>query len=148
MTGIVLPEFYKKNRGIIIDIASVSARYHGCFWSIYSASKTGMAKLGEALRSECKLMKKDGIIIQTVTPGIVLTDMAPNNAKKSLKIPEADEFCKNAVNTIGWFDLTYRVYLEKIYFCILKRNEFVCDFRAFGQKSIMVCVHSEWLVVP
>ena len=72
-----------------------------------------MPPLSESVRTECELQEKDGIIIQTVTPGIVLTDMAPKIAKRCLKIPESHDYCKNAVDTIGWLDETYRLYPEK-----------------------------------
>ena len=58
-------------------------------------------------------MKKDGIIIQTVSPGVVLTDMAPKNATRSLNTPASHEFCKSAVDTIGWLDKTHRLYPKK-----------------------------------
>ena len=113
MTAIILPAFYKKSscqvqrkqKGIIVNLSSVASTKPQGFWTLYSCAKAYNYYFSESLRKEFQ-KDKINIISQTVRPAVVCTSMAPKFAKESYRFPTAETFCKYAVNTIGFFDVT------------------------------------------
>ena len=105
VTGIILPAFYKKSKGIIVNLSSVASTQPTGFWALYSSSKAYNYYFSESIRKEFKKDKVQ-IISQTIRPAVVLTNMAPKFAKESYRFPSAKTFCSYAINTIGYFDVT------------------------------------------
>jgi len=94
---IVLPSMLARKQGVIINIASMSATIPNPMLTVYSASKAFVDKFSEDLSSE---YSKDGIIIQSVLPGFVATNMT--RMKSSLMVPDADTYAEAALRTIGY----------------------------------------------
>lgn len=72
----VLPEMKARRDGHIVNIASIGGKISVPHLVPYSASKFALAGLSKGLRSE---LKKDGIAVTTVFPGLMRTG-SPRNA--------------------------------------------------------------------
>lgn len=114
MTAIILPIFYEKKKGIIVNLSSIASIKPQPFWSLYGPAKTYNLKFSEAIRKEQTFDGYHNIIIQTVRPGIVLTNMAPKWAKESLRFPTVETFTRYAINTIGFLDVTYGYWFHAL----------------------------------
>lgn len=73
----VLPEMRKKKSGRIVNISSVGGKISVPHLLPYSASKFALVGLSKGLRTE---LKKDGILVTTVCPGLMRTG-SPRNAE-------------------------------------------------------------------
>lgn len=73
----VLPQMREKRFGRIINISSVGGKVSVPHLVPYSASKFALVGLSRGLRSE---LKKDGILVTTVCPGLMRTG-SPRNAE-------------------------------------------------------------------
>lgn len=71
----VLPGLLEKGWGRIINISSIGGQWGGVNQVHYAASKAGLINL---TRSLARLYSKDGVTVNTVTPGLVKTDMTVN----------------------------------------------------------------------
>lgn len=69
----VLPSMRRRNTGLIVNIASMSALAPTPGMTWYNAAKGGLAGASEALGGE---LRGTGIAVLTVYPGIIQTDMA------------------------------------------------------------------------
>jgi short-subunit dehydrogenase len=65
-----LPHIRRGAEGRIVNIASIGGRIAVPHLAAYTASKFALVGLSEALRAE---LKKDGILVTTVTPGLMRT---------------------------------------------------------------------------
>jgi short-subunit dehydrogenase len=65
-----LPHMRKGGEGRIVNIASVGGRIPVPHLAAYTASKFALVGLSEALRAE---LRKDGVLVTTVTPGLMRT---------------------------------------------------------------------------
>ena len=72
MCSIILPQMVQRKRGVIVNISSLSAVIPASNLTVYSASKAFADKFSEDLAGE---YHKDGIIVQSVLPGPVATNM-------------------------------------------------------------------------
>jgi 3-oxoacyl-[acyl-carrier protein] reductase len=72
MTRAVLPPMRARKRGVIVNVASLSARNGFVGGSAYAASKHAVLGFGRALMLE---LRKEGIRVITVCPGSVDTGM-------------------------------------------------------------------------
>lgn len=107
MTALLLPRFIQRKRGIIINISSISAVHPNSGMAAYSASKAFMDFFGRSLRQE---LQKTGILVQTVYPGLVKTNIIPESFKAQMPswiAPDWEPFTKYAVETIGVLPETY-----------------------------------------
>uniref|UniRef100_A0A2P2I3Z9 Inactive hydroxysteroid dehydrogenase-like protein 1 n=2 Tax=Hirondellea gigas TaxID=1518452 RepID=A0A2P2I3Z9_9CRUS len=108
MTKLILPGMLKKNKGAIVNIASIAATGPIPLLGIYAASKAFVEFLSLSMNSEYYWGHR-GITIQTVTPAYVSTNMTsfskwthtPNPAT-----PTPAQFAASAVSTIGYTDFT------------------------------------------
>lgn len=91
MTLAILPDMRQRGEGRIVNIASVGGRLSVPHLLPYSASKFALVGLSEGLRSE---LAKDGVLVTTVSPGLMRTG-SPRNA--SFKGRHRDEY--------AWFSL-------------------------------------------
>jgi NAD(P)-dependent dehydrogenase (short-subunit alcohol dehydrogenase family) len=73
----VLPEMKSQRRGRIVNISSIGGKISVPHLVPYSASKFALVGLSEGLRAE---LKKDGIFVTTVCPGLMRTG-SPRNAE-------------------------------------------------------------------
>ena len=110
VTGIILPSFLARRRGIIVCMSSVAATEPQGFWTLYSASKGYNYYFNQSLNQEFKLDDYKNLIAQTVRPAVVLTNMAPKFAKESFRFPTPETFAKFSISTIGYFDVTNGYY--------------------------------------
>lgn len=102
MSSILLPSMVERKRGLIINISSLSAIVPASNLTIYSASKAFAKKFSEDLAAE---YAKDGIIIQSVLPGFVATNMTKmKNGSWMAPLPKI--FVESALKTVGYADLT------------------------------------------
>jgi NAD(P)-dependent dehydrogenase (short-subunit alcohol dehydrogenase family) len=72
----VLPEMRARREGRIVNISSIGGKISVPHLVPYSASKFALVGLSEGLRAE---LKKDGVIVTTVCPGLMRTG-SPRNA--------------------------------------------------------------------
>jgi NAD(P)-dependent dehydrogenase (short-subunit alcohol dehydrogenase family) len=76
MTLAVLPEMRARRDGRVVNIASIGGKISVPHLLPYSASKFALVGLSEGLRAE---LKKDGVVVTTVCPGLMRTG-SPRNA--------------------------------------------------------------------
>jgi short-subunit dehydrogenase len=72
----VLPEMRRQREGRIVNISSIGGKISVPHLLPYSASKFALVGLSEGLRAE---LRKDGIVVTTVCPGLMRTG-SPRNA--------------------------------------------------------------------
>uniref|UniRef100_A0A0N4Z8F8 Estradiol 17-beta-dehydrogenase 12 n=1 Tax=Parastrongyloides trichosuri TaxID=131310 RepID=A0A0N4Z8F8_PARTI len=101
LTNYIIPKMLKRKSGIIINVASYAGIYENKEWNIYSASKRYVIHLTSILQKE---YEDSGIIIQCVCPLLVCTNMT--KADKNFLSPDADEYVRSAIKTIGCIDQT------------------------------------------
>jgi 3-oxoacyl-[acyl-carrier protein] reductase len=68
----VLPQFYKQDKGVIVNLSSGAARLALEGWSAYCASKAGLAMLTKSIALEAE---GRGVRVYGFAPGLVDTDM-------------------------------------------------------------------------
>jgi short-subunit dehydrogenase len=73
----VLPQMKRRGSGRIVNITSIGGRISVPHLLPYSASKFALVGFSEGLRAE---LAKDGIVVTTVTPGLMRTG-SPRNAQ-------------------------------------------------------------------
>lgn len=98
MCSIILPQMVERKRGVIVNIASLSAVVPAANLTVYSASKAFADKFSEDLSTE---YEKDGIIVQSVLPGFVATNMTKMK-KGSFMAPLPHQFVASAIKQIGF----------------------------------------------
>lgn len=98
MCSIVLPQMVERKLGLIINIASLSAIVPACNLTVYSASKAFADKFSDDLHAE---YEKVGIIVQSVLPGFVATNMTKMK-KGSWMAPLPQQFVESALKTVGF----------------------------------------------
>src|SRR5215210_2777718 len=69
----VLPLFYQRGRGLLINVGSIMSEVPGPYVSAYAIAKHGVRALGESLRQEVQLAGVDAIKICTVMPATIDT---------------------------------------------------------------------------
>lgn len=87
-----------RKKGIIVNIASLSAIVPANLLSVYSATKAFADKFSEDLQGE---YEKDGIIVQSVLPGFVATNMTKMK-RGSFMAPLPSKYVESAIRTIGY----------------------------------------------
>ena len=90
----------KKNKGIIINISSVTAKEISTYGCAYSATKAGLTHFSESLFSE---VRKTGVKIITIHP-----DMTKSNFYRNANFSEDDSSedfyinCRNVADAVEW----------------------------------------------
>uniref|UniRef100_H0W3W9 17beta-estradiol 17-dehydrogenase n=2 Tax=Cavia porcellus TaxID=10141 RepID=H0W3W9_CAVPO len=97
MVRIVLPQMVSRGKGVIINMSSVAGSRSSPFYALYSATKAFVRIFSEAV---CAEYFPQGVTIQTVSPMFVSTNMI-NNAQTGLLVKDADEFAREALDTLG-----------------------------------------------
>ncbi|CAG2169772.1 unnamed protein product [Oppiella nova] len=109
MISLVLPKMVAKRRGIIISLSSLSATNPVPLLAVYSASKVYCDYLSRSLYYE---YRDKGIIVQSVLPGFVSTNMSA--MRPSFTCPTADHYVREAIKTVGIESRTYGHYAHKL----------------------------------
>jgi 17beta-estradiol 17-dehydrogenase / very-long-chain 3-oxoacyl-CoA reductase len=97
MTKIVLPQMIARKKGIIINLSSVSGTIPQPLLSVYSATKAYIDFFSRALTVECKAK---GVIVQSLTPGFVVTKLSKFRSA-SLLVPTPASFVRSALAAVG-----------------------------------------------
>lgn len=98
MCSIVMPQMVQRKKGVIINISSLSAIVPAANLTVYSGSKAFADKFTEDLAAE---YEHQGIIIQSVLPGFVATNMTKMK-KGSFMAPLPKQFVESALATVGF----------------------------------------------
>ncbi|CAJ0941363.1 unnamed protein product, partial [Mesorhabditis belari] len=110
LTAAVLSQMVTRNKGIVINLASAASYHTMTFWGAYSATKKYVQWLSAILRKE---YVSTGIIIQTVCPMLVATNMSKVK-KTSFFTPDAQKFARAALNTVGVVNETTGYFSHQI----------------------------------
>ncbi|XP_037936701.1 very-long-chain 3-oxoacyl-CoA reductase-like [Teleopsis dalmanni] len=97
MCGLVLPNMIAKKKGVIINLSSTAAVIPYSLLSVYSGTKAFVDKFSVDLQTE---YRNQGIIVQSVQPGFVATNMAKIR-KSTLLAPSPDTYVASALKTVG-----------------------------------------------
>ena len=84
LTKLFLQEFTKRNRGYILNVASLAAFYPGPLMAGYYASKAYVLRLTEAINEELKQVKSN-VSVSVLCPGPIDTEFN-KVAKVSIKL--------------------------------------------------------------
>lgn len=114
MTRIVLPGMVERKRGLIINLASLSAVIPAPFLAVYAATKAYVESLSESLAVE---YASKGVTIQSVLPGFVVSNMSKLK-RPTLMAPTPDAFVRSTLKTTGIEKRTggYHMHKLQIYF--------------------------------
>jgi NAD(P)-dependent dehydrogenase (short-subunit alcohol dehydrogenase family) len=103
----VLPFFYRRGRGVLINVGSIMSEVPGPYVSAYVIAKHGVRALGECLRQEAQLAGADDIKICTVLPATIDTPFfqhAANYTGRAVKamppVYPADSVAKTIVDLV------------------------------------------------
>ncbi|XP_075771512.1 very-long-chain 3-oxoacyl-CoA reductase-like isoform X2 [Pelodiscus sinensis] len=97
MTRIVLPQMLTRRKGVVINMSSEAGRHPVPLAAMYSATKVFVDFFSRSLEVE---YRAQGIIVQSVLPLLVSTNMT-HNICPSLYVKTADDFAREALNTVG-----------------------------------------------
>ncbi|KAB1273090.1 Very-long-chain 3-oxoacyl-CoA reductase-B, partial [Camelus dromedarius] len=97
MTRIVLPQMVTRRKGIIINISSIVDRNPFPFIAMYGATKAFVRSFSASLKAE---YSSEGVLVQTVSPFIVETNMTLAMKNRFLVV-NAHDFARQALDTLG-----------------------------------------------
>ncbi|EDV91962.1 very-long-chain 3-oxoacyl-CoA reductase [Drosophila grimshawi] len=98
MTALFMPGMVTKRKGVIINLSSTSGVIPNPLLSVYSGTKAFVNKFSDDLYTEYKAY---GILIQSVQPGFVATNMSKIR-KPSWFAPSPETYVKSALATLGF----------------------------------------------
>ncbi|CAG0896890.1 unnamed protein product [Cyprideis torosa] len=102
MTRVVLPRMTEKRKGVIINLASISAESAVPLLSLYGATKSFVTSFSQSLHAE---YSSKGIIVHLVIPGYVATQMS-GIRRASMSVPCPKTFVMSDLRSIGWLSRT------------------------------------------
>jgi len=97
LTALVLPRMVAKGRGTIINLSSMSALYPTPYWRSTRPPKYTSITLPDAYTRK---NKSKGIVIQSLIPAYVSTNMS-HNMKPGMFVPTAHDFVNHALKTVA-----------------------------------------------
>ena len=106
MTKLILPILESKQKGAVINLASISGLSPQPLQTIYAATKAYMDFFSRGLQTE---YSSKNITIQTICPSYICTSMtsfSPSLSTPSFFVPTPEDFAANAVKTIGFSNYT------------------------------------------
>ncbi len=83
LTRLALPRLLERERSLVANVASMSARVPVPFQAPYAAAKGGLRDFGTALRRE---LAGTGVHVLTVFPGVVETEMSAAHIKRAAEV--------------------------------------------------------------
>jgi len=101
MSRIVLKQMEVKNRGLILNLSSISGSMNVQLLSVYGASKAFIDRLSQVLSLE---YSGTGIHIQTLVPGYIATKLS--GMKRGYFTPDPTSYVRGQLKTIGKYDRT------------------------------------------
>jgi 17beta-estradiol 17-dehydrogenase / very-long-chain 3-oxoacyl-CoA reductase len=132
MCSLILPQMVQRKKGIVINIASITALVSRPGWSIYSASKAFVHKFSKELNIE---YRRQGIIIQTVLPGSVATNLIKLKTG-AFDFPSAADFVAGAIRTVGFADETTGYWVHSVQVVLLNVATFLLPSSVFKVREI------------
>jgi 17beta-estradiol 17-dehydrogenase / very-long-chain 3-oxoacyl-CoA reductase len=109
MVRIVLPGMKERQRGAIVNLSSGSGNQPTPLLALYGAAKSFVDRFSQALQTE---YASDRIIVQSMTPFFVATNMS--KMRPSLMVPTPQAFAEEAVNTLGHDAVTHGYMLHNL----------------------------------
>jgi len=97
MMRVIMPQMVERRKGVVVNMASLSAVAPTPLMCVYGATKSFMDKITRDLVTE---YADKGIIVQSVLPGYVATNMSRIRVS-SYTAPSATEYTQVALKTIG-----------------------------------------------
>ncbi|XP_010945101.1 very-long-chain 3-oxoacyl-CoA reductase-B [Camelus dromedarius] len=126
MTRIVLPQMVTRRKGIIINISSIVDRNPFPFIAMYGATKAFVRSFSASLKAE---YSSEGVLVQTVSPFIVETNMTLAMKNRFLVV-NAHDFARQALDTLGLTSYTpgcLRHALQGLLLAIFLPSWFCCS---------------------
>lgn len=117
LTQIVLPKMIENNRGIIINMSSITGIAPTPFLTLYAASKAYVDYLTQGLAVE---YENHGIIIQSLMTGHVSTKMMGMLKPDAPMAVTPDDYVENAIRTIGFESSTPGHWKHRMLSILLK----------------------------
>lgn len=113
MIHMLLPAMLARESGVIINIGSIAGAVSTPLGTLYGATKAFVIKFSRDLEYE---LRGSGVIVQTVVPGFVLTNMVKSNTRleSSFSVPNADDFVAANLRTLGLESYTASFWAHKI----------------------------------
>jgi len=123
MIHMILPGMLQRKRGVIINIGSIAGVVSTPLGTLYGATKAFVIKFSRDLEYE---LRGSGVIVQTVTPGFVLTNMVKSNTRleSSFCVPNADDYVAANFRTLGLESFTASFWAHKIQVSFYKFGEY------------------------
>merc|ERR1712136_355324 len=123
MIHMILPGMLQRKRGVIINIGSIAGVVSTPLGTLYGATKAFVIKFSRDLEYE---LRGSGVIVQTVTPSFVMTNMVKNSTQvqASIAAPLADEYVKANLRTLGLESFTASYWFHKIQIALLTTIEY------------------------
>lgn len=110
MTRIVLPSMLRRQRGIIVNLSSISSLQPLPLMGVYGATKAYIDYLSQALSEECR---GTGVQVQSLVPGYLNTDMLHLSSQSNpYLVPSPEMFSRHAICTLGIVDRTSGYWLH------------------------------------
>jgi short-subunit dehydrogenase len=81
-TKALLPSMLERERGHVVNVASLAGRYALPGSSVYSATKHAVVAFSEALHYE---ISPHGVLVTTVNPGLVSTEAFPHASARGIR---------------------------------------------------------------
>uniref|UniRef100_A0A1L8DYZ8 Putative 17 beta-hydroxysteroid dehydrogenase type 3 n=1 Tax=Nyssomyia neivai TaxID=330878 RepID=A0A1L8DYZ8_9DIPT len=106
MCLLVMPGMVNRKRGVIINVSSLAAKIPNPLLTVYAATKAFVDKMSEDLQTE---YRKDGIVVQSVLPGFVATNMSKIK-KPTWLAPSAQQYVAAALRRLGIAEHTTGYY--------------------------------------
>jgi len=97
MSHIVLSGMEQRRRGVIINVASLAGVSVAPYHAVYGATKAFLDQFSHSLAFE---YGGKGIVVQSVLPGVVATNMT-GMSSGSFTTPDAKRFVEAALRTVG-----------------------------------------------
>jgi len=125
MTHMLLPAMIQRRRGVIINVGSTAGAISTPLGILYGATKGFVNKFSQDLEYE---LRGTGVMVQTVIPGYVLTNMVKSTTRLGLffGVPTAEEYVDAAISSLGIESYTAAYWSHKLQI----RCHVVCEFLA------------------
>jgi 17beta-estradiol 17-dehydrogenase / very-long-chain 3-oxoacyl-CoA reductase len=116
MTRLILPQMVERQKGLIINISSMTSLVPTPLIIVYGSTKSFVTKFSDDLRLE---YKQHGITIQTMCPFFVSTNMIKSKTT-SWDVPSPRTFVKSALRSVGISEKTTGYYIHALQCIYLK----------------------------
>lgn len=143
VTRLAIPILRQQKRGVIVNLSSVAGRVTFPFQSVYHTTKWAIEGFSQSLVYE---LKKTGIRVKVVEPGMVKTDLY-NNVKNQTFHDIPQEYSTNYTN---WYDFLMSNYekgyspirdAKTIYNAAISRSSKL-RFRTDNSTRLLVFLHA------